>query len=144
MRKVINGDVDLRKLYLNELFDLSDVEVTGDFDCRGNSLISLKGSPHTVGKIFHCNNNELISLKGAPLTVGGSFYCYFNRLTSLKGGPQTVGGSFYCELNPLISLEGIPKTIKKDFWISKNLAEKFNEDYIHSLSKINGDVRYIY
>ena len=33
MRKIFEGDVELRKLYLTELFDLSDVEVKGYFNC---------------------------------------------------------------------------------------------------------------
>ena len=73
MRKVIEGHVILRSLHLNELFDLSDVEVTGGFSCSLNDLTSLVGSPHTVGGSFDCYNNDLISLAGAPHTVGSYF-----------------------------------------------------------------------
>ena len=38
MRKIIKGDVNLANLYLTELFDLSDVEVTGYFNCNDNEL----------------------------------------------------------------------------------------------------------
>ena len=58
MRKVIEGDVDLRKLYLNELFDLSDVEIIGSFNCRDNDLTNLRGAPHTVGGTFNCSDNS--------------------------------------------------------------------------------------
>ena len=74
MRKVIDGDVDLRKLYLTELLDLSDVEVTGYFTCYDNDLTSLKGAPETVGGGFDCCYNDLTSLEGIPKTIGGSFY----------------------------------------------------------------------
>ena len=96
MRKIINGDVNLSKLHLTELFDLSDVEVTGDFNCNGNSLISLKGSPHTVGGNFKCSINNLTNLEGGPHTViSGAFYCNGNNLTNLKGGQQFFGGCFF-------------------------------------------------
>ena len=122
MRKVIEGNVDLSNLYLTELFDLSDVEVTGMFSCINNNLTSLVGSPHTVGGWFNCINNNLTSLEGSPHTVGKSFYCYHNDLTSL---------------------EGIPKTVGKYFYIDKALEDKFPEEYIRSLCKIKGELLYI-
>ena len=165
MRKIIRGNINLQSLHLYELFDLSDVEVRGYFDCTHNHLINLKGSPHTVGKEFRCNNSDLTSLEGGPHTVGGSFYCYENSLTSLKGAPQTlgeygrftcnnnkltnligapqiVGGAFYCHRNNLTSLKGIPKTIEGSFYISEDLKEKFPEEYIRSLSNIEMRVLY--
>ena len=75
MRKIIDGDVRIDNLCLTELFDLSDVEVTGVFSCRNNTLTSLIGSPHTVGQDFWCENNELTNLIGAPHTVIGFFDC---------------------------------------------------------------------
>ena len=109
MGKIIEDNVSLQKLLLVTLFDLSDVEVTGDFDCSNNYLTNLEGSPHTVGGKFNCNKNNLTSLKGGPRIVNGDFDCYNNNLTSLEGAPHTVNGSFYCEINPFTSLTGIPK-----------------------------------
>ena len=143
MRKVFEGDVDLGFLHLTELFDLSDVEVTGTFNCRDNDLTNLRGAPHTVGGSFFCNRNNLTSLKGSPHTVGGSFACTNNNLTSLEGCPITVSGSFYCSGNNLTSLEGIPKTVGGTFYIGKTLEDKFPEEYIRSLCKIKGDVVYV-
>ena len=142
MRKIINGNVILRSLHLNELFDLSDVEVTDDFDCVKNNLTNLEGSPHTVGKSFYCYHNDLTNLKGAPQTVGGNFDCFNNNLTSLKGAPHTVGGNFDCSGNNLTSLEGIPKTVDGNFFIDEVLEDKFPEEYIRSLCKIKGKVVY--
>ena len=143
MRKVIDGDVNLRKLYLTELLDLSDVEVTGYFTCYDNDLTNLKGAPHTVGGSLSCGNNYLTSLQGAPKTVGGWFYCYDNDLTSLKGAPETVGGGFDCCYNDLTSLEGIPKTIGGSFYIDEALKDKFSEEYIRIMCKITGNVVYV-
>ena len=79
MSKIIQGDVNLKKLYLIKLPDiLKDVSVGGDFSC---------------------SNNRLTSLSGAPQHVGGHFYCYSNSLTSLSGAPQHVVGDFYCNNN---------------------------------------------
>ena len=143
MRKIINGNVILRSLHLNELFDLSDVEVTDDFDCVKNNLTNLEGSPHTVGKSFYCYHNDLTNLKGAPQTVGGNFDCFNNNLTSLKGAPHTVGGNFDCSGNNLTSLEGIPKTVDGNFFIDEVLINKFPEEYIRSMCEIKGNVVYV-
>jgi hypothetical protein len=148
MGKIIEGNIDLRSLYLTELFDLSDVEVTGHFNCTWNHLTNLVGSPHTVIGNFHCGNNKLTSLKGGPHTIGNdryfsNFNCSDNYLTNLVGSPHTIRGSFYCKNNPLQSLKGIPKTIGGHFWISKELKEKFSEKYILSLSNIKGGITYL-
>ena len=74
MRKVIEGNVDLSNLSLTELFDLSDVEVTGNFNCSSNDLTSLAGSPETVGGWVDCSYNRLTSLVGCPKTIGGHFH----------------------------------------------------------------------
>ena len=55
MRKIIEYYVDLSNLHLTELFDLSGVEVKGDFYCKINDLTNLKGSPHTVIGNFDCS-----------------------------------------------------------------------------------------
>ena len=122
MGKIIKGNVNLSNLHLTELFDLSDVEVTGDFSCSKNDLTSLEGSPHTVG---------------------GNYYCHNNHLTSLEGSPHTVVGDYDCDKNPLKSLKGIPKYIGGKFFIDIRLKDNFTENYIRDLSNIQGNVRYV-
>ena len=63
-------------------------KITGNFDCYGLDLISLKGAPQKVGGYFRCFKNQLTSLEGAPQEVGSDFACNSNKLTSLKGAPQ--------------------------------------------------------
>ena len=100
--KQIQGDVDLGNLYLKELPSiLTNVKVTGYFDCVNNKLTSLAGAPSSVGGYFSCRINKLTSLAGAPSSVGGDFYCSYNNLTSLAGAPSSVGGSFYCHGNDI-------------------------------------------
>ena len=78
-RKVIEGDVDLRGLYLKELPEwLSGVEIGGYFSCDNNKLTTLAGAPETVEGYFYCNDNKLTTLAGAPKTVEGGFYCRNN------------------------------------------------------------------
>ena len=95
-------------------------KITGNFNCYGLGLTSLKGAPQTVGGGFNCSINQLTSLKGAPTEVGGNFLCYKNKLTSLEGAPQTVGKSFYCYSNQLTSLKGAPQTVGGGFNCSIN------------------------
>ena len=74
--------------------------VSGDFLCHGNNLISLKGCPEYVGGDFWCHGNNLDYLKGCPSYVGGDFRCYNNNdIASLEGCPSYVGGSFLCDIH---------------------------------------------
>jgi len=87
---------------LGELGDLGDLgisfgNVTGDFDCRNNRLVSLRGIPRVVGGNFFCPFNQLPDLSGAPLEVGGKFDCSHNPLASLEGFPKSILGGFFCE-----------------------------------------------
>ena len=67
-------------------------KITGNFNCYGLGLTSLKGAPQTVGGDFKCSDNQLTSLRGAPQKVGGDFYCYNNpNLHSLDGMGQITG-----------------------------------------------------
>jgi len=116
MKKIIKGNVVIESLYLTELFDLSDVEVTGYFSCRDNSLISLEGAPRAVRYGFDCSDNKLQNLVGAPKRIYGDFNC--------------------CN-NPLISLKGLPKEIGTYLRISHELKTKFSEKYIHSICNVN-------
>ena len=112
-------------------------EVGEDFYCHKNFLTSLEGAPQTVGRDFNCSENQLTSLKGAPKTVGRDFNCFSNQLTSLEGAPQTVGGKFNCYSNQLISLKGAPRTVGGDFYCYSNPS-------LHSLDGIGKVEGYIY
>ena len=112
-RKVIEGDVDLAKLFLKELPKwLTGVEVTGVFDCSNNLLTSLQGAPKSVGS-FYCHSNKLTSLQGAPESVGGDFFCAKNKLTSLQGAPEIIGGDFYCYGNPVLFAKRDVRAVSK-------------------------------
>ena len=78
---VIRSSLDLSKMGLKELPDLSAVTVTGDFICRANQLTSLQGAPQSVGGYFDCRHNRrLTSVVGAPQKIGGDFIYHDERL----------------------------------------------------------------
>ena len=110
----VTGDFNCSGLNLTSLKGAPQ-EVGRDFDCSWNKLTSLEGAPQEVGRNFNCNGNHLATLKGAPQKVGGGFWCYINRLISLEGAPQEVGESFNCYNNRLISLEGAPRRVGESF-----------------------------
>ena len=122
MKKIIYGRVNLADFYLKELPNLSDVEVSGIFDCSRNNLTGLKGCPHTVRVDFECYNNKLSTLSGCPHDVGGNFDCGENPLTDLNDIPKNIGGNFYIDV------------LHRD---------KFSEEFIRSLSYIKGHVYYL-
>ena len=159
-RKVIEGDVDLRSLYLKELPEwLSDVEVKGDFYCYNNNLTTLAGAPKIVGdsfscynnrlttlagapkivRNFYCHNNKLTTLAGAPKTLGGVFYCYDNKLTTLQGAPKTLGGNFRCYNNRLTTLTGAPKTVGGNFSCYDNPVN-FTVEGVRAVSNVGGEI----
>ena len=64
----VNGDVRLQYKELTKL-PLKFGTINGYFDCYGNLLTTLEGSPKSVGGIFDCSNNELTSgFSETPLT----------------------------------------------------------------------------
>ena len=115
----ITGNFDCSGLNLTSLKG-APKEVGGWFGCHNNRITSLKGAPQTVGKYFTCQNNQLTSLEGAPKTVGGIFSCSYNKLTSLRGAPIKVGEGFSCSYNQLTSLEGAPQEVGGWFDCSEN------------------------
>lgn len=116
----VHGDVSLTSSEFTTL-PVTFGEVTGSFSCFDKGLISLKGSPHTVGRDFNCSNNKLQSLQGGPHTLsGGGYWCYSNRLTDLHGAPSQVPGVFQCYNNNLNSLEGAPKSVAGTFACDHN------------------------
>ena len=119
-KKIINGDVNLSNLHLKQLPSglLNDVHVSG---------------------YFYCYDNKLISLKGSPKTVGGNFDCSYNKLTSLVGGPKFVGGDFICSNNNLTSLEGAPSIVDGDF-LCYNNSVQFTEEQVRAVCNVKGHV----
>lgn len=73
----VNGvyahNINLSGFKLKELPDLSDITVSGYFDCSNNKLKSLKGSPKVVGTVYFCDGNPLKSLEGVSEEIGDWF-----------------------------------------------------------------------
>jgi hypothetical protein len=133
---VIEGDVIIREKFLFQLPNISDLVVTGYFDCYNNQLTSLQGAPREVGGSFWCQRNQLTSLQGAPRKVGGSFDCHRNDLTSLQGAPSKVGRSFYCSRNQLTSLQGAPREVGGGFDCSDNPVKFTKQDIKNAMKQL--------
>ncbi|MBE6456210.1 MAG: hypothetical protein E7014_07195 [Alphaproteobacteria bacterium] len=118
------GDLDLSNSNLTKLPDLSNVMICGSFNCSGNRLSSLEGSPQRILGDFNCSHNMINTLRNGPkygvtnyncsynklktLECGNIFMNYFNfncshnMLTTLKGAPLKVDGCFDCSYNKLV------------------------------------------
>ena len=153
----INGDIEITYENIKEFpYFIQFGTIKGNFDCKHNNLISLKGAPREVKGTFDCACNDLTSLEGAPWKVGGSFDCAHNNLTSLegapdkikgyfdcgcneikdlKGAPKVVGGYFHCGDNNLTSLKGSPKVVGGNFICRNNLVQ-FSEDDVSKVCKV--------
>jgi len=161
IRNGSKGNLDLSDMNLTELpAILSNVTVSGYFDCSYNKLKSLSGAPQHVGGDFNCYSNRLTSLSGAPQHVDGGFYCSYNKLTSLSGAPhhvngnfncggnklkslsgapQHVGGDFDCSFNNLKSLSGAPQHVDGGFYCNNN-AVKFTEAQVRAVCDVSGKI----
>ncbi len=71
------------------------VDVEGSFDCRYQELENFLGIRFgEVSEYFDCDGNQLRTLEGSPRVVGGRFYCSGNPLISLEGAPEVIKGYF--------------------------------------------------
>lgn len=123
-----SGLVDIKgslKLTGNKIFrlPLKFGNVTGDFNCKGNGLKTLKGSPRFVGGSFNCSDNQLTTLVEGPDYVGVNYFCQDNKLTSLNGCPVEIVGEFNCAVNSLKSLKYGPKRVGKSFYAHHNMLK---------------------
>ena len=92
----VDGNVNLWDKRLTEL-PLTFNKVNGYFECGGNNLTTLEGSPKWVGGDFSCVGNNLTSLEFSPDYVGGFFDCINNNLTDNYCDSE-IGGKFYTSL----------------------------------------------
>lgn len=134
----VKGNFDCKH---NNLISLKGVprEVKGNFDCSCNDLTSLEGAPEKVGRSFDCAHNHLTSLDGAPDKIKGYFDCRSNSIEDLKGAPKVVGGYFDCGNNNLTSLKGSPKAVGGNFFCNSNIAQ-FSEADVRKLCKVKTSI----
>jgi hypothetical protein len=129
----VNGNVYISDRKLTTI-PIQFGKVMGDFDCSGNDLISLEGSPKFVKGSFECGNNLLTNLEYSPEFIGANFYCDKNQLTSLKGSPKKIGKTFNCNQNKLKNLEFGPLEVGTDYHCVQNPLVSFKG----VCEKING------
>ena len=108
--EMYRGDVDLAQLDLVRL-PLRFREVTGEFSCGFNRLISLVGCPQKAGSVF-ANSNNLKSLVGGPETVLKTYDVSDNELETLDVLPVRIGEKFIASRNPGCPFQH-PPTLRK-------------------------------
>lgn len=101
----VDGDVNLASKGLKVL-PVQFGKVTGKFNCSGNRLRQLLGSPRIV-KDFDCSNNNLFNLLFAPKEAE-VLNCSCNRIVSFEGAPLKLK-ELHCASNRIRSLKGIPE-----------------------------------
>jgi hypothetical protein len=124
----VNGHVYLWNKGLTEL-PLTFNKVSGYFDCAGNNLTTLKGSPRWVGGGFYCDNNQLTSLEFSPEYIDRNFWCQYNNLTDNYCDTE-IGGGFYTTSTQ----DGL-------VFIGNNIATNYNEwRKLYKRKKILNDI----
>ena len=99
----IDGDLDLDGYNLKKL-PLKFNIIYGSFECVGNYLTSLGGSPTEVRGDFDCSSNELCTLVGGPKIVSGDYFCLDNHLDDFCGFPEHFYGEVYTRGYPVEEL----------------------------------------
>lgn len=120
---LVYGNFSVAYNKLTTLEGAKTVLVTGIFNCSGNKLKNLRGSPSSCGS-FVANLCQLESLEGSPVKIKNDFWVTTNNLKTLEGGPKNVPGTYDCSNNNLESLYGISKNSKKVISFSNPFQEK--------------------
>ena len=92
---IYDGSIDLSNKNLRKLPNLSDISITGHYDCSNNHLTSLDGSPKWVESYFNCSNNDLTDLKSTTKIVGDYLNCAGNPHAFLDHAPKCLRGKIY-------------------------------------------------
>ncbi len=135
---VIEGTLDLGRMGLTKLPNMSHVKINGHFICSSNPLTSLAGAPKEVFS-FECEYTNITNLVGAP-EFATNVYVSHNRLTSLQGAPcvkfedGSYSGDFDCSYNQLTSLRGL-RTPWSSIYCSSNNLKRLE---VVSLSQMSG------
>lgn len=96
----VEGSVNISEIKLREI-PIQFGKVSGDFNCSGNILTTLKGCPKEVGGSFTCARNHLFSLEHGPKVIGADYYCDHNYLLNLKHIPYEIPGIIHYIVNKL-------------------------------------------
>lgn len=128
----VDGNIKMHEMELSEL-PLKFNKVSGNFNCSGNKLTSLVGSPKHVGGNFYCSDNPLPSLVGCPASIMGSCYVTGTAIQNLVGCPLYVGGIFSFDVSMHSTFSGNTDIeIYDDIYlnISDDIDTTIRENYI--------------
>lgn len=110
------------------------------FNCNGNKLKSLKGSPRYVEGMFDCSYNKLVNLEGTPIEVSGNYKANHNQINTLAFLPKTVWGSLYLSVNRLQDINLEKLQIAESIFLYDNPIEVINSLPNHNKMLSNGQV----
>ena len=98
--------------------------VSGDFDCSYNKLVSFKGCPKYVGGKFDASNNQINTFEFFPKFVGSQISLHYNNLNSLKFFPHDflneTNSSIYFSYNKIYDLRYMPYKFFSRIYFHKN------------------------
>lgn len=138
--EVINwlDSMEIKNYTIND--DLT-VDVKDNVKLNNKNLILFPVQFRHVSNTFNCIGNQLTSLLGSPQTVGGSFFCDYNKLKSLMYAPKEVKLNFSCNNNRIKTLDYAPKKIEGNLSTSNNpiqineFVELEFKEFIHKTQK---------
>lgn len=115
----------LNEHHIKSAFIMPDltVNVDGGVNLANHNLESIPVQFGIVLDTFDCHGNHLKTLAGSPKQCI-NFYCHSNQLTNLIGSPEIVRANFYCSNNKLITLESTTIECKNNFTCSNNINLK--------------------
>lgn len=132
----VRGNVDISNRGIYEIPVKFNI-VNGSFNCSGNKMLDLTGSPILVYGDFDCSNNKIISLRGGPSHVYGTMDCSNNRLTTLQHAPLHVEENFWANNNELQHVLFFPEFVGKEFSLEANRALTYLQ-HIKSFPDLQG------
>jgi len=141
---VYNGDIYIPH-GTKELPNLSHIVLNGSFECSGNKITSLNGSPKCVTGYFSVCDTLITSLEGMPEKIGENVDLVSNhRLKSLKGIAQSIEGNLNLSDCPeLKEFDALPQEISGKIICGDELVKKYHlSEWGVSLDEVKAAVAY--
>ena len=79
---ILDEGLNLEKMTLDELPEMSTVSINGNLLCYKNNLSNLSGAPYKVAGYCDFSQNPLVSLYGMPRKIGGMILLSGHKLTA--------------------------------------------------------------
>lgn len=105
--------------------------VSGNFNCSYNKLVSFKGCPEYIGGKFDASYNQIDTFEFFPKFVGSEISLHYNNLNSLKFFPHDflseTNSAIYFSYNKIFDLRYMPYKFFSRIFFYKNPIDKIIE-----------------